>query len=72
MSENIFPDMGAIKIDQHGRKYQHARLDNFASISCSLRAGSGSSWSIKTIHPYDLTEYHYAVSRDGEHWTIAR
>lgn len=67
MDDNRWPDMGKLKKDFGGRAYQWAWLDDWASIT--LREGR---WQILTHHPYDLQEYHYAISLDGERWTLCR
>jgi hypothetical protein len=37
----------------------------------TLTIGEGGQW-ITTRHPYDLANYHWAHSRDGEQWDIYR
>lgn len=65
-----WPDMGPLRHDRvfpDRPAYYYAHLDKWASISRHCER-----WIIRTIHPYDLTDYHEAYSDDGVYWRICR
>jgi hypothetical protein len=49
-----------------GEKHEYAKVGADASIT---RNKLGQYW-LRTIHPYDLTEYHWAYSDGGIDWQI--
>lgn len=68
--KTFWPDMGPMRKDWDGRReYQYALIDESASIKYFP---ADHSWWIMTIHPYDLTEYHYAHSDGGNLWYVCR
>lgn len=51
-------------------RYQHV---TFPKNGGRLHHSEGSGeYQISTYHPYDLAEYHWATSRDGDLWQIVR
>ncbi len=51
-------------------EYTYTLLDNGRASMTTIHATGAKS--IRTIHPYDLAEYHYAASTDGHSWQICR
>lgn len=52
-----------------GVDYFFQMIDRDASLTIWVETG----WrNLKTIHPYDLQNYHEAASKDGQKWFIQR
>jgi hypothetical protein len=51
-------------------EYTYTKLDN-GRASMTVVHATGMQF-VRTIHPYDLAEYHYATSPDGQKWHINR
>jgi hypothetical protein len=56
--------------DSTGARYSYEEIGPDATLTVALPQRNG-HW-IRTHHPYDMTEYHYAHSADGESWNIFR